>query len=303
MPEDQCIQYVRKAAEAENAGIALDRANNSIVAIRKYEECERSLEKAVELSSPWHLDDQPKLVQHRAEILKRIEYLKDLGGGPGKLPVEEHIKAVQLSMKVEALKQKPGRRASTATTGGIPKGEMQELTTFGAAAGLGAAAGFLVLGGPVAIIGGALAGGFLSTRENAAGDATRGVAGAAVAAGGRAAELNREHRVTSNLCAAGSAAVERVQDTNERYNVSGTVMNGVASVCSSMADFEGRYHVLDKVAATVSGAASAVATALSPRGAARPKDALGPSQHPDGTQTLPCSKYMSRTDLREPDLS
>eukprot|EP00439_Symbiodinium_sp_Y106_P052182 s1137_g6.t6 len=132
MVEDLCKSLVVAAAVVENEAIERDRAGDVPTALKKYEECQGLLARAIAAALPAHPEDHPKLVQHREEVLTRIQHLKSSSGPPA-IPVEQQIRAVQLGMQVA---NDAGRAATAA-------GGMKQMA---AVAAVGAVGGAVVLG-------------------------------------------------------------------------------------------------------------------------------------------------------------
>jgi len=250
---DACMQHVMAAAAAENEAIALDRAGDVPAAIKKYEECERELGDAIDVALPQHAGDHPKLVQHRQEINDRISHLKSLKGKPSAIPVEQQIKAVELGM------QAAGAASSAASSAGGVK-------ALAACAALGAAGGFIVLGGvlgtSLSIAGGAAGAAYLATRQDKVGDAARSAGGVAIAGVEKARQLNEEHKVTEKITEAGSKAVNVAKNFDEKHQISSKVSQGVGKVLSKAQEIEEKHHVTDKVTSGISKGLGKLSSAL-----------------------------------------
>ncbi|CAE8611647.1 unnamed protein product [Polarella glacialis] len=252
--EDECRRHVIAASTAENEGIELDRAGDVNAAIRKYEVCETALEAAISAALPAHADDQPKLTQHRAEVLDRISHLKSLNGKPSSIPVEQQIRAVQLGMQATS-----AASAATTAAGGVK--------TLAAVAALGAAGGFVVLGstiglGVVGAVGGAAVAGYAATRSDKVGDLARGAGGLAVKGVDKAMDINREHDISGKFVDAGSKAVGTAKAVNEKYGISDKVGKGVGVAVSKAQQVEEKHNVTSKVAAGLSFGLGKLSSAL-----------------------------------------
>lgn len=262
---DECTQRVLAASTAESEAISHDRAGKVKEAIAKYEECERHLASAIDAATPAHSGDRPKLVQHRKEVSDRISHLKGLRGGAPTIPVEDHIKAVQLGMQATS-----AASSAASSAGGVK--------TLAAAAALGAAGGFVILGGTIgctlAAVGGAAAAGYAATRQDKVGEAARGAGNMALAGVDKAKKLNEEHKVGEKIADAGSKAVAAAKSADEKYHISEKVSAGVGSLVSKAQEIDQKHHVSDKVASGIATGFGKLSAALD--GAAR-RSGSGPS--------------------------
>jgi len=255
--EDQCIAHVLAASQIENEAMELDRAGDSAAAVRKYEQCAAELGAAIAAALPDHAEDQPKLAQHRSEILDRVAHLKSMRGKPASIPVEDQIRAVQLGMQ-----------ASSAATAAV--GSAGGVKTFAACAALGAGAGFMVLGGAIGVVGGAVAAGYMATRGDKAGDAARAAGGAGLTAASKAKELNDKHQVAQKATELGKQAFSSAKAADAKYGISTKIGQGVGAAMSKAKDIEQKHHVTDKVAGGISTGLGKLTSALS-----RPSSASG----------------------------
>lgn len=255
--DDECKQHVLAASMAENAGIDLDRDGNVTAAIQKYEECEQELAKAIATAMPNHADDHPKLVQHRQEVIDRINHLKEVSRGKPAVPVEDHIKAVQLGMQAT-------QAASSAI--GVAGG----VKTLGAVAVMGAGAGLLVLGSTVGLaagaIGGAAGAAYCATRQDKVGDAARSAGGVAVNAAGKAKEINEKHQITDQIKDTGSKAFCAAKDADSKYGVSKTISDGVGAFFRRASELEQKHKITDKVAGGFSAGLGRIQSTLDKKG-------------------------------------
>lgn len=247
------MQHVLAASAAENEAISLDRAGDVAAAIARYEVCERELAAAIEAALPAHADDRPKLITHRQEVNDRIAHLRGLRGASPTIPVEQQIRAVELGMRAS------GAATSAASSAGGAK-------TLVACAALGAAGGFVVLGGvlgtSLSIVGGAAGVAYVATRQDKLGDAARSAGGMAIAGAEKAKQLNDEHKVTEKLADAGSKAFTAAKGFNEKHGITDKVSKGVGQVVSKAQEIEEKHHVTDKVASGLSKGFGRLSSAL-----------------------------------------
>lgn len=263
------MRRVIDASILENEAIDLDRAGQVHAALKKYEECESMLASAIAVALPAYKEDHPKLVQHRKEVLDRVEHLKGLKGDVPTIPVEQQIKAVQLGMQATS-----AASSAMSSAGGMK--------TLAACAALGAVGGFLVLGGTlgatISLVGGAASAAYCATRGDKVGEITRGAGAAAIAGADKAVELNREHKVTEKLADAGTKAIEVAKQVNDKYKISDKVADGVSKAITKAKEIEEKHHVTDKVAAGLSAGLAKLSSAL--EGAKRGSASDAPSGAP-----------------------
>eukprot|EP00929_Paragymnodinium_shiwhaense_P107355 TRINITY_DN73450_c0_g1_i1.p1 TRINITY_DN73450_c0_g1~~TRINITY_DN73450_c0_g1_i1.p1 ORF type:complete len:616 (-),score=96.06 TRINITY_DN73450_c0_g1_i1:43-1890(-) len=152
-PRGECLHHAVGASAAENAAIELDREHRVQEAIAKYENAAVLLCLAVDRALPDHPADKPRLEKHLLEVRERIAYLRGLAdGAAATVPVETHIKAVQLDMCVVGSTDCTKEGAEVSSVGGTSdaSGSGSSLATYVALGVAGAAAvssgGFLVLG-------------------------------------------------------------------------------------------------------------------------------------------------------------
>lgn len=256
MVEDLCKSLVVAAAVVENEAIERDRAGDVPTALKKYEECQGLLARAIAAALPAHPEDHPKLVQHREEVLTRIQHLKSSSGPPA-IPVEQQIRAVQLGMQVA---NDAGRAATAA-------GGMKQMA---AVAAVGAVGGAVVLGSTlgcfvtVGAVGGAAAAGMAATRSDKIGDAARGVGSMALKGVDKAREIDREHDITGKMVHAGTKAVETACTINQQYGIMDKVCvaskkqsklqvsKGMSAAVAKAHEVEEKHHVTSKVASGLS---------------------------------------------------
>lgn len=249
------MQRVAAASTAENTAIALDRSGDVRSALTHYEDCARQLQAAIDTALPAHAEDQPKLVQHRTEILARVDHLKSLRGGAAPtIPLEQQIRAVQLGMQASS-----AASDAASSAGGVK--------TIGAVAAMGAVGGFMLLGGtigaPLAVLGGATGAAYCATRQDGVGDAARKVGGVAIAGGERAQALNNEHNITGKVADVVQKAGRRSMEVNEKYQITNKVGAGINAGASTAQDVDEKYNVTGKVASGFSAVLSRLSIALS----------------------------------------
>eukprot|EP00927_Polykrikos_kofoidii_P053524 TRINITY_DN48134_c0_g1_i1.p1 TRINITY_DN48134_c0_g1~~TRINITY_DN48134_c0_g1_i1.p1 ORF type:complete len:916 (-),score=142.11 TRINITY_DN48134_c0_g1_i1:147-2894(-) len=131
--EDRCLPHVLAAMIAETEALELDAAGMGEAATEKFRECEIELGKAIDNAFPEHADDHPKLVEHREDILARIEHLVRVSSKEEALTpttttyAEPQIPAKPLHMQAAF--------AASATARAARKGDSAALATCVALAG------------------------------------------------------------------------------------------------------------------------------------------------------------------------
>jgi len=235
---DECVKKVMAASMAENEAIGLDRQNDRAQAIAKYEESVREFAAAIDLSSPSHNEDRPKLIEHKAQIESRIAELKK--NAATTVPVEDQIKSVQLAMAGAA-----GASNAVSSAGGVK--------TLAACAALGAVGGAIILGGTVGFavtgaVGGAAAAGYAATRNDGIGQAARTAGGVALSGAAKAQELNEQHQITAKLADAGGKTVAKAQAINEQHQITSRASVAGGAALDKAKAIDGKYNVTGKLA-------------------------------------------------------
>lgn len=258
------MRHVTVAVGVENEGIRLDREGRSSAAASMYEEAAKEYNKAIATCVPMHAGDQPGLTQHRQQVLARALYLRGLNGAVPSVPVEAHISRVQLGMQSTPVQQQDQERRQQHPPPDVPP-PATGAQAVGAFAVLGAGAGAVILGGPIAVVGGALAATATAVRGDDVGEAARNAGRVGVAVAQRADELNKEHHIGENLTAAGRSAWTAANEVNNNYGITTKVGQGLGALVSGAGQLERQYHITDKLGAGLSAGLGAITAALSPR--------------------------------------
>jgi hypothetical protein len=240
---DDCIRHVMAGASHENEAIELDRAGKVSEALAKYAACEKELAASVAAALPAHAEDKPKLEAHRQEILQRMEHLKGLKAGETpSIPVEQQIKSVQLGMQVSSAAQEAAQRA-----GGVK--------VVAATAAVGAACSFMILGGAIgttfAVVGGAGAAAYATSRDDKIGEAARKVGQVTLAGVDKAKAIDEEHHLTEKAATAAKTGVAKAREVDAKYGISDKVSTGAGAAFSKIKAIEEKHQLTDKVAAGV----------------------------------------------------
>lgn len=209
---DECVAKVLQAAQAEAEAVRLDRAGDVGGAVARYQISEQAFAEATALANGSHPEDAAALAQHRRELQDRLSYLRGLASGAApEVPVEQHVKQVQLQMRA------PPTAAAAGPTPASGAGDAP-LKALGATAAVGAVGGAITLGGLVGLpLTGAVAGAaglsYAATRPDGLGDAARGVGQAAVATADRVQQADARLGISSAAAAGARQASATVQAT------------------------------------------------------------------------------------------
>lgn len=251
---DECVGRVLAFSSLESSAITLDRSGDSTGALKLYKAAAAELEASVKTADIAHQADKPHLVQHLYELKARMKYLKGLHGNPPSIPVEEHIKPVQLAM--------------TQDVSNTTQASNSKLKTVAACAGVGAAGAFVLLGGWVgtipAVVGGAAVAGYAATRQDGVGEAARTVGGGVIAAGDRAQELNEKHHITDKMKEVAMKAKDRAKEVDNKYHVVDHVKEGAERAAAKAKEVDEKYHVADHMAEGTAKAFDKIKIALGP---------------------------------------
>jgi len=224
----------------------LDRSGSTVGAMAMYRECEKLLDCGIQAAAAaGHMDDQPKLVQHRKQVHDRIEHLSSLGGHSATIPVEKHIKPVELSMKHTGTVGQPG--SSTV-------GDGTDRKTLAVYAAVGAGAGFLVLGSTLAIVGGAAGGAYLATRQGNAGEVAEKITEAGNKALAAANSTDEKLGLTDKFTKGIDVVVQKGKEIDEKHNLSDKVAKSVDVVIQKGREVDDKHSFSDRIAKGVDAA-------------------------------------------------
>jgi hypothetical protein len=249
---DKLIRDMITAAVVGDQGVRIDRMGNSNSALDKYQESVNLLSNVLAAMSD-DAPDKPNVVANMDQMMTRIGHLKscsDLSVPPE--CVDKMIKPVLL----EALHQQI-RKAVPALD--YPQGAQ----TLSACVVIGAGLGFLVLGGALGVITGAVTLGLMATRQDTAGAVVRSAGEVGLDMQAKAIDLNEKHHITEKLFEAGVSATTAAQALDEKYSISQKVGQGLENAGHRIMEIEKEYHVTDKVAEGIAGSAQRVTDILS----------------------------------------
>lgn len=238
----QCINLTVEASQIESEGMELDGQGRVQDAIGAYKKAAEGLQRAVDACPSGHADG-PVLVQHRKEVLERVAYLEGLDPNQTpSIPLDVHIKGVQLTMAAESSSTGGYGGAAGAATQNGPTGAK----TMGATAAMAGAAGLLMIG-PIAGLVAAGGAAYATTRSDKIGDGARNVGKAGVAAADKVKALNEEHGITDKAKAVGTAAAEKAKNIDEKYQVREKATQAAVKGVSIAQDFNEKHKVTEKL--------------------------------------------------------
>lgn len=236
--EDECTRMVQMAAMCENAGINLDKAGGVQGALRMYVDAEQQFKAAIACASPAHESDIGRLEAHRLQICQRINHLRT-SNMPASIPVEHHIQPMTLDMQDSA------------------QAHRSALETLGSCAAVGAGAGLILLGGPLAAIGGAAGAVYMACRGDQAGDIARAAGGVGLVGAERAKELNNTYKITDQLMVVGGQTIAAAKNAEDTYHITDQVTQAATATIAAARNAENTYHITENV--TQAGAATVTA--------------------------------------------
>mmetsp|Transcript_65033 Transcript_65033/g.121143 ORF Transcript_65033/g.121143 Transcript_65033/m.121143 type:complete len:514 (-) Transcript_65033:70-1611(-) len=168
-------KHLQAAKATGESAVRADQNGNKAVAIKRYAQCSRALSAALEfMPSAFGPEQRTKLTKHKQQVLRRRKYLRGLpADSEVTLPVHTHIEPVELKA--------PGSGE-----------DMNGWQSLAACAALGAAGGFVVLGGTIAI--------------------AAGVVGSAAGAAAGVYCATRKDNIGQTACSFGSVAVSKAEE-------------------------------------------------------------------------------------------
>lgn len=265
--EDQtrCIEAATDASAIENEAMLLDRRgppHGATAAALYRRAADRLLEAAGECAEDH--PDRAVLEEHAREVTMRADYLDGLQGAPAVVPLEDHIRAVTLTMGAcsqEAAAYAEEVRASLRSS---PSQAMREMPgngdkkVMGAAAAVAAGTGLLLMG-PLSAVALGVGAAYASTREDKAGSAVRKVGKVGVKAVHQAKVLDEEYRITTKAMTVGQSAFDQVRGVGAKYGIAGTAKETGKALHS----FNEKHKVTKNIGWGISSAGSALSGLVS----------------------------------------
>ena len=239
-----------EAASLEQQAIDKDRSGDVTAALSLYNQAASKLSVAA-AQLPVDHGDTKAILNHRLEVLRRIDYLQSLfPGQTPQVPIESHIQPVQLSL---------GSSGSKPST---PEGKGTGNKTLATAAAIGGLGG-LVLLGPISAVAGAVGFAYCSTQKGALGSTVRVVADGSAAAVTKANDFDNQHGITTKARKISVAAFQRTKEFDDKYQVTATVKTGVVAAANSIVEVNKKYSITDKAGKAISRGLSSIADLLS----------------------------------------
>lgn len=191
--DDMCLQHVLVAWTAERRAMDFDKDGDIPGALEMYKECEQELKAAAETAQTRHADDYHSLLEHRQNVLTRIDYLRGLDGTSPSIAIDQHIKAVELNMHAGASQsscsQSLGSQTSSCETSQSTLSPAKSNSKAVVACAMIGAAGGLILGAPLAVAAGAVGGAYVATQKGVVGSAAQKVGKAATSSAEKAVQI------------------------------------------------------------------------------------------------------------------
>jgi hypothetical protein len=228
-----------EAAQLETQAMASDRRGDVAGAVSFYAQAAAKLSEAA-TQLPVTSPDTRQILNHRQEILRRVDYLQSLfPGQTPQIPIESHITSLALGQPVDS-----GTPPGTPSRGG----SASAVTT---AAALGGITG-LVLLGPITAVAGAAGLAYAATRtDTAVGAGVRAVASTTNKAVAGAGEFDKKHGLSARAKELGSVAYERTVEFENKHHVGEKLKNGVVLTGKKIAQINNKYHITDKAASAL----------------------------------------------------
>mmetsp|Transcript_98921 Transcript_98921/g.308250 ORF Transcript_98921/g.308250 Transcript_98921/m.308250 type:complete len:246 (-) Transcript_98921:182-919(-) len=189
----ECLRLAREASAVEGVAMQQDLQGEAVAAAETYRQAVAKLHEALRACPEGHPDGRV-LERHAREVLARVEYLEGLDGCVARVPLEEHILCVQLTL---------GSAPSGPCAFG---GEGAATKVMGAAAAISGATGLLVLG-PLSGAALGVAAALASRREDQAGCMARSVGNAGLQLYCKARAVDREHRISDRVASVGGSVM------------------------------------------------------------------------------------------------
>lgn len=183
------------------------------------------------------------------------------------LPVAVSVPAASGGMEAAAPTVKESGDAGDAPEGAArgPREKVDSRSTAAAAgaAGAGAIAGAVVLGGitgtlvAATLVGGAAM--YATTQEGKAGEIARAAGAKTADAAGAAYDFAKEHKVVDKAKAAAVATAAKAKEINDEYDLTGKAKAGASAVANKASEMNEKYDITGQVASATSKVAAKAA--------------------------------------------
>mmetsp|Transcript_33214 Transcript_33214/g.72469 ORF Transcript_33214/g.72469 Transcript_33214/m.72469 type:complete len:271 (-) Transcript_33214:199-1011(-) len=243
----RCVEITLDAADIENDAMKLDRGGKPTEAIERYRLAAAGLREASAACGEGH-PDRPVLEAHALELEQRIDYLRSLNDAPATVPLEEHIHGVQLSMgdstSPSALTDSLSSEWTSVSASPMLR-EGSERKVMGAAAAIGGATGFMLMG-PISAAALGVAAAYATTREDKTGLAARKVGRAGVKAAVRAKALDEDFRITRRVAAVSHSALGQAAALDTKYGLTDRARSATVQTQQALGLFNTRHKVVER---------------------------------------------------------
>lgn len=229
-----------EAAQLETQAMSSDRRGDVAMAISFYTQAASKLSDAAS-QLPVTSPDTRLILNHRIEVLKRVDYLQTLfPGQTPQIPIDSHITSLAL-----------GQPVTSTTPPSTPSGASGPSATVTTAAALGGITG-LVLLGPLTAVAGAAGLAYAATRtDTAVGSGVRAVASTTNKAVAGAGEFDKKHGLSTKAKELGSVAYKRTVEFENKHHVGEKIKNGVVATGKKISEINAKYHITDKAASAI----------------------------------------------------
>lgn len=226
----QCVTLALEASRIERQAMRDDRGGRLHAAMLGYRRAAVALLQAVDVCPEGH-PDRGALAQHAETVSFRADYLESHGNTPDRLPLEAHIRAVQLTIGVPAKALESMAAKCQGTPG--PHSAWKETKVMRAAAVISGATGLLALG-PMSGIALGAATAYATTREDKAGSAARKVGAVGVELFHQAKTLNRDHNISQRMVSVTAQTPQVISSFNKKHRVAEKLAWGFTSATSAL---------------------------------------------------------------------
>jgi hypothetical protein len=228
-----------EAAQLETQAMTSDRRGEVSTAINFYTQVAAKLSEAAS-QLPVTSPDTRLVLNHRMEVLRRLDYLQSLfPGQTPQIPIESHITSLSIGHPVGT---PPGTPSGTST---------MATSAIATAAALGGITGLILLG-PITGVAGAAGLAYAATRtDTTVGQGVHAVASTTNKAVAGASDFDQKHGLTNRAKELGSAAYDRTVEFERKHHVGAKIKNGVAFTGKKLSDFNNKYQITDKAASAL----------------------------------------------------
>ena len=231
-------QIVSEASKVEQAAFEKDRNGDVTSAISLYNQVASKLSAAA-AQLPMNSEDAKAILNHRIEVLRRIDYLQSLfPGQEAAIPLEQHILPATVGVAQSSRPETPSKKSGP--------------STMAVAAGIGGIGGLILLG-PITAVAGAVGLAYATTRKDTVvGKTVVGVSDASAAVVGGVSKIDQKHGISTKAKVFAVTAFSKTKEFDDRYKVTSTVKSGVASAVTKISETNEKYKLTDRAASAIS---------------------------------------------------